>query len=1038
MSFWTDQYLADYGVIASDNITPQSAAFSERSRLALQSFRTWARRSKSSSSTKSSSDSVWRAYYRFLSGLLQNGVEYPAAGEIPPRLQQITELRRVETTYENIVLRTNRFPRATESNDAVEVWVEDAIQNWEVLTGPRWTDEDLGEGGRNAVSRNMIDVLYRAATKSFHSTLILRRLFQVHKSLTDFELALKALDTYIELISKARARIKKSSGPPGGIDSDDNILRTVAEGIEGLCCFGSPEYARKTKDLCEILHKWIGELPHAQVSEVQTNGHLPQGDGEGQLRSTRSETLAIAYRAIGIGEAHWARWTPINEDRSSIQADAVSRLRQAMKEDSPLSDKIRTVFALSLLLAETRDIDGAVETIKRGLSDSKIPLPKSDSSPKPSILSQYERERKLIPLWHLLGLLLSARQDFGAASQSCEAAIEQFPHSKILFGRKRKKGNLELNGEQEKLNEYLSRLNPQRGLVDDMDSRELERIVELRMTELALTEVSEGPEAAVNTSDELLSLFARLFNHLGIDADENRKIEELIPPKTSSGTIKSFRGSIFGRKKQGRLSVRQANLTDGSIAEEDSIDRNSISIQLENPRIQISNDDPAALLELPSPTADYTDAGNLSPTETPHKLHRREGSINKMIRQHSERHKPHHPPSSHVSSPRQSFETGHEEPLSKAEAQVGVALSSDIPSTSPTINHSSSRTSKQPLPSIAHNVPHNSFPPPSGPPDHPPPHHVRLPTLSSRTSRTHPPPRFPLAFAQIHALTLLVKIWLLIASLYRRAALYDDAREGLDEAARHANRIELLVATVNGSSAAAFSERHWGGGKSSDEVHADVYAARGDLAVARNEPHMAMEMYEIALGYFQDCPGAIVGLAVCLLDIYEMKIPAERPVKGGLEEEIAVEKAKEAKDAEAAGTAEVDGDSRPGLAVSASGLSVKSTSRPGTARSESQLLFTGAAKKGSASSEADELLRKTPANLNRIAARDRAYGLLSTLTKLGSGWDYSEAWFQLARAYELGGEVDKAKEVLWWCVELEDSRPIRGWDAVGGRGGYVL
>jgi hypothetical protein len=75
--------------------------------------------------------------------------------------------------------------------------------------------------------------------------------------------------------------------------------------------------------------------------------------------------------------------------------------------------------------------------------------------------------------------------------------------------------------------------------------------------------------------------------------------------------------------------------------------------------------------------------------------------------------------------------------------------------------------------------------------------------------------------------------------------------------------------------------------------------------------------------------------------------------------------------------------------------------------------------------------------LNRLAARDRAFGLLSTLTKLGSGWDYSEAWFALSRAYEESGQVEKTKEVLWWCVELEDTHPVRSWKSVA-LGGFVL
>jgi hypothetical protein len=79
----------------------------------------------------------------------------------------------------------------------------------------------------------------------------------------------------------------------------------------------------------------------------------------------------------------------------------------------------------------------------------------------------------------------------------------------------------------------------------------------------------------------------------------------------------------------------------------------------------------------------------------------------------------------------------------------------------------------------------------------------------------------------------------------------------------------------------------------------------------------------------------------------------------------------------------------------------------------------------------------SPPVLNRLAARDRAFGLLSTLTKLGPGWDYSEAWYALARAYEESGQIKKTKEVLWWCVELEDTHPVRSWKNVG-LGGFVL
>jgi hypothetical protein len=78
-----------------------------------------------------------------------------------------------------------------------------------------------------------------------------------------------------------------------------------------------------------------------------------------------------------------------------------------------------------------------------------------------------------------------------------------------------------------------------------------------------------------------------------------------------------------------------------------------------------------------------------------------------------------------------------------------------------------------------------------------------------------------------------------------------------------------------------------------------------------------------------------------------------------------------------------------------------------------------------------------PKLLNRIAARDRAYTLLSALTKRGTAWDNSEAWYALSRAHEASGDIEKLKEVLWWCIELEDRRPIRHWSNIGS-GLYVL
>ncbi len=44
-----------------------------------------------------------------------------------------------------------------------------------------------------------------------------------------------------------------------------------------------------------------------------------------------------------------------------------------------------------------------------------------------------------------------------------------------------------------------------------MECGELQKIIEIRITELALAELVEGPEHAVNNSNDLLALYSRLF-----------------------------------------------------------------------------------------------------------------------------------------------------------------------------------------------------------------------------------------------------------------------------------------------------------------------------------------------------------------------------------------------------------------------------------------------------------------------------------------------------------------------------------------------
>ncbi|CRG87083.1 Protein FAM193A [Talaromyces islandicus] len=946
--YWSEKFLSKVALVASEVVDPgdkDDNAFEIG--LALKAFRLWSghpyvkRRdiisgNQSTGSSESGSPfTMWMSYFGLLSTILQNGMEYFPPSNGASRSQLAEELRRVETVCESALLREVRFPTANTSNPQVEVWVEEVIHNWEVLCGPSWRDADFGEGGQDVIGHNVLDILYRAATKTYHSHLIMRRLFHVHASLAEFELAIKALDTYIDIVINAKDRAEKAA-ETGELESNEILLQTVSEGVLLLCCYGAENEARKANDLTRILEKYIEKSID------------PESSASDQSSPVAPKVIAMAYRAIGVGLGNWSRWTPINESRDDIRADAIENLEKSIDPAFKAQNNIATRYALALLYAESRDLDNAILHVRTALST------KDDWAQSTHVSSEldgtnFSREQDLVPLWHLLALLLSAKQEFGVAGRSCEAAFEQFPSTLSAFAQSGRRGN--------KDKERPGSGDAKKELLHHLRSREKERIIETRMTQLALMEVVDGPEGAVNHSDQLLTLFAALFEDLELEVHPqkvNGTQQHLGPPKSASGTVKSFRGSIFGRKKASKA-----------------------------PNTNGVDDMPP----LPTRTAANAGAPSIQVTDEKddhHSLHKQRSSQGLKL--------------NGTDGPAEQLEGSENGSIDK----IGIAVS-DIPSHPA----GTKQIAKQPLPAVAHNLDHTRVPHPAGHPRQPPEQDVRLPPPHRFESPTKSLTKFPGAQAQKHALAVLVKVWLLISGLYRRASLFEDAREACQEAVKQVEKFETLVAAQD-SSARAFSERAWGVYKSSEELWGDVYAERGALSQAQSSPHEAMEFYEEAIARSPDHPRATIGLSNLLLDIWEEKIPAE-PLPSRLD---------------------------AGVPTSLSGRPTTTTntnsSSVDTADKDADSTIQISEKQINVDPKADRVRY-----MSRLAARDRAYGLLSMLTKTGSSWDNSEAWFTLSRAYEASSQLEKTKDVLWWCVELEDRKPIRHWWNLGS-GSYVL
>ncbi|KAM0324356.1 hypothetical protein ACHAQA_008137 [Verticillium albo-atrum] len=949
---------------------------------------------------------VWNEYYTALSNILDLNLPYPT-GNIPLTTAEMSqrsllrvELKKVEAAFEALLIAETKFPKADEEREEVEEFAKSVMKNWSILCGRGWREEDLGEGGRESVSRGVLDVFYRAATKTYHSTAILRFLFTVHLSVAEFDLAFKAFDSYLDLVKHGKARVDKTGHSEGGLDDDGTVLETISQCILALCRYGGREAIEKARHLGSELEDWMARLPQLRAG-VSDGTTLPE------LEETTSaihpevapRSVALAWQAVGLSHAHWSRVTYDAASRVELQAKAIRCLRKAVSPELGRTRDVRSLFALGLLLAERRELTPAIEIVKTALISNK-----SSDDVQNHYHGPYWQQRSLLPLWHLLALLMSARQDYAMAEKSCEGAFEQFADTTVLFGTSRDGFRSDhLNELDEKNIEARS------GVVDEMDDFERESILEVKMTQLMLVEVVEGPDVAVNASHELLSLFQRLFGDVKPTKPTLNLPQVADVPKSSAGTLRSIKGSIFGGRSErtGRAS-RRASL-------------------LESEKSTAPSTRPPTVQTAPgiAPTIQVTGENGQSTERKP---------------------------SRKLSNPRGRSESGRRNSLKKRESSSSRKRAPSLgpPIHSPTVvdgevffTPTTELNQTDFLGSTnAGRQQSSSF---SGPRGQTLNHLDSFASQASKSTAysyseisadatytiTNPLPviKFAQEAERKQRTTLLIKVWLMIAGFYRRAEMYEDCRGAVAEAQKLVQGLDTERSASDNS--AAYRNAGWAERKSVDELWGDVWAELGYLSLARDAPYDARSEFESALTHFPNHPSAIVGLSSILLDIYTEQIRPPPAVPNlSIEDGLSI--------LDLTTSASLPRITTPvsGLRAAPLGLGPDSPANSST-HSDSCAVHD----KDSDQEDDDKLPAPYKATsvplIDRLAARDRASGLLTGLTKLGSAWDYPEAWFALARAHEESGLPERAKEVLWWCVELEEGRGVREWRCLGS-GGYVL
>lgn len=788
--------------------------------------------------------------------------------------------------------------------------------------------------------------------------------------MAEFNLAGKALDSYLEILIKGKARVEKSGETEPGLDDETTALCTSAAGIKMLCFYGRREEAERALGIASTVEVWLRKRQSGPSQEPGTSNEETSVDLAEKPKSPQQpvagKALALGYQAIGISQLYWARLTYESSSRSDLQARAIASFRVALTPEFGEHENIESLYYLASVLAESRDIDAAIGTIKqavsigtkdtgfRGISQTDVPY--NDDKEWTNI--DTDRRGIVLRCWHLLVLLLSARQNFSTALASCEAAFEPYGGKAALYGDVR----------------LLSS-------VKGLSMSERKDLIEFKMTHLALSEVMDGPEEAINASGELLSLYTKLFKYWEQAAPKSLEPKPASPTASSNGAARSFRGSILGLPKDARKSLLSA----GGTASNSVVSFEPSNERIGAPGIAVTSDD------IPLPQNQNQTHQHFLGRHESNKLRKRNskkslGSVRRSRAGSPSRASsiggPHLPTLNlpvrdrgHVVN-----DPSHGDITKYASDEVGVAISYDTPSTlSGSAATSDPHNPIHNIPSATQNMNRES---PNGHPTAPKQpylqsHHLHSSSIFAAT--TLPEPIYPPYAQTRHAHTVLTKIWLFISSLYRRTSLPLDAHGALCEATSHVQSVETSIASLDGSSARNFLQPGYGGLKSLGELWGDVLAETAALYEAQAEIGKANGAYETALNWWPDHVDATVGLSNLLLDSYA-KPCTPQPVSSTEFE---------------ASAPTLDALPSP---------EIKATDATDTSNS---------------------MNTTSPSILSHLAARDRAYGLLSGLTKSGAGWDCSEAWYALARAYEESGQTEKAKEALWWVVELEDGRAVR-------------
>uniref|UniRef100_D8Q7D9 Uncharacterized protein n=1 Tax=Schizophyllum commune (strain H4-8 / FGSC 9210) TaxID=578458 RepID=D8Q7D9_SCHCM len=392
--------------------------------------------------------------------------------------------RVVTQEYHAILTASSTFPRAGERNKRVEDFVDLCVAVWE--TG--------GAFGEHAGW--VIDILWWATRLTFNSYRIYRHMTRLFYVSGDPQLAKRTLRLYVQVVSKAH--LASDAGVGADADTDQHWVDTLASGARMLCNLAS---SLPGIDGIEMVRE-------AGTYVEQAKTRLPAEDVELAAKVALAEGIYHQVLALKGPDLQ-------PEQNPHFRPERFAQARKAFMKSVELHGTPAGFFHLAVALAcpsEDQDLDTAISYTAFAM----------------------EGDPKEIRYWHLMALLLSAKEQWQAARAIVDQA-EQIgePEPEPVDGltpiaeaptvedgeavdglpassepRPSDKKAVYVLGNEGEVPPSDDLLKPALDHPPPSQQDLFEHALQLRMTQIALTEYMEGPEGAAEQGVEVFQWVA--------------------------------------------------------------------------------------------------------------------------------------------------------------------------------------------------------------------------------------------------------------------------------------------------------------------------------------------------------------------------------------------------------------------------------------------------------------------------------------------------------------------------------------------------